>query len=421
MSDTTRISEPQTATQTYENRDSVDGSKRLPTGYDGDTIPEDFFIPECRLEDIDKSMFEFFDKTLQMTVSQKNKQLPVPVIFATGERFALVKRKKPIRDSNGATILPLISIRRSGLSQSISQAARGRDIGDLTIKRRLSAKDLNYQNSKNKQNLTNQDNVATSNHVSDIEDPVGVAKPGTVGNREYKSGPTAAGLNHCIGDNIYELITIPFPKFVRMTYEVTFWTQYTTHMNSMIEQLMIAYHAPGNNFKLTTDKGYWFVGYVQDDFSDGNNFDDFTDQERIVRYSFSVVVDGYLVANDPAGLGSPFRSYFSAPVVNFGMESQSAEINIGGRRDSPVGSSSPDDFILGEVEILDRDGNPKSWRGRPLQQLKVYIRNPFSGNNKPQYLQVLSSDSRTGESVMSGLINEDLGDLNLTSEVEDGC
>ena len=422
MSDTTRLNEPNTTSQTYENRDNVSGINRLPTGYDGDTIPEDFHIPACGLEDVDKAMFDFFDKTIQMGITQHGNRSPVPVIFATGERFALVKRKKPIRDSNGATILPLISIRRSGLSQSISQSSRGRDTGDLTVKRRLSSKDRHYQNIQNKMNISNQENVASQNNISVLNDPQKVAKPGTIGNREYKAGKTDASLSYTdIGDNIFEIITIPFPKFVRMTYEVTFWAQYTTHMNSMIEQMLIAYHAPGNNFKLKTDKGYWFVGYVQDDFSDGNNFDDFTDQERIVRYSFNVIVDGYLVANDPEGRGSPFRSYFSAPYVSFGMDSTTADLAMATGRVSPVGSSDPNQFVLGETEILDRHGNPKSWRGRPIQTAKVYIKNPFTGKDCPQYLSILSSDSRTGESVMSGLISEDLGEVNLTSEAKDDC
>ena len=419
--DITRISEPETTTQTYENRGIEDGAERLPTGYDGDSIPEEFFIPECGLEDVDKAIFDYFDKTLPLSVMHRGNKINIPVIFATGERFALVKRKKPIRDKSGAIILPLISIRRSGLSQSISQSARGRDTGDMIVKRRLATKDRNYQNIQNKLNLMNQDNVSSANNVSDRTDPVQTAKPGTVGNRAYKQGPPAPGLQHKLGDNIYEVITIPFPKFVRMTYEITFWTQYTAHMNSMIEQLMIAYHAPGNNFKLETDKGYWFVGYVQDDFSDGNNFDDFTDQERIVRYSFSVVVDGYLVANQSEGRTSPFRSYFSAPNISFGLSTQMSEISIGSRRESPAGSSDPNDFVLGEVEILDADGNPKSIRGRPRQTLKVYSKNPFSGRNCPEYLTILSSDSRTGESILSGQTSENLGDLEATGGENDNC
>ena len=208
------------------------------------------------------------------------------------------------------------------------------------------------------------------------------------------------------------------PKFVRMTYEITFWAQYTTHMNSMIEQMMVAYHAPGNNFKITTEDGYWFVAYVQDDFGDGNNFDDFTDQERVIRYTFTVVVDGYLVANDREGKGSPLRSYYSAPTVSFGMSTQKSQVKAGTPASGPLGSFDLDDFLLGETENLDRHGREKIWRGRETRQVATYVKDPFSGQECAQYLPVLSSDSRTGETVMSSQSLEDLGELNVSGEVD---
>ena len=415
MADTTRLTEHETTTQTYENRGFVDGSERLPTGYDGDNITENFHVPVCGLEQVDKAMFDFFDKVLQLRVTHRDVQAPVPVIFATGERFALVKREKPIRDSNGAIILPLISIRRSGLSQSISQAGRGRDTGDMIVKRRLADKDRNYQRIQNNLNLSNQDSVSSDNHIIDREDPKQSVKPGTVGNRNYKGAPSTPGLHDNLGDNIFEVITIPFPKFVRMTYEIAFWAQYTTHMNSMIEQMLIAYHAPGNNFKITTDAGYWFVGYVQDDFADGNNFDDFTDQERVIKYTFTVVVDGYLVANDPEGKGSPLRSYYSAPTVEFGMSTISSDMKLGSGQYSPIGSMDTEDFILAETTVLDKHGNEQSWRGRPTQKVRAVVQDPFSGKDRLKYLPVLSSDSRSGETVMSVQNMEKFLEISITT------
>jgi len=418
MSDTTRLTGNETTSQTYANRDVVDGAHRLPTGYDGDNITEDLHIPACGLEQVDKALFDFYDKTLQIRITHREQQAPVPVVFATGERFALVKRQKPIRDANGAIILPLISIRRTGLSQSISQAARGRDTGDMVVKKRLSDKDRNYQKIQNKLKLSNQDSISSDNHIIDKDEPQKAVKPGTVGNRQFKSGPGNPSLATDLGDNIFEVITIPFPKFVRMTYEVTFWAQYSTHMNSMIEQMMVAYHAPGNNFKISTEDGYWFVAYIQDDFNDGNNFDDFTDQERVIRYSFTAVVDGYLVANDPEGKGSPLRSYYSAPTVHFGMQSQKSQIKGGAEASSPMGSFDLDDFLLGEVSILDKHGREKNWRGRETRQVLTYVKDPFTGQDKSQYLPVLSSDSRTGETVMSSQAMEGFADLNVSAEKE---
>jgi hypothetical protein len=401
--DTTKLSEPASLANDYDSRETVDGSSRIPTGYEGTNIPDDFSIPECTIEDVDKAVFKLFDQDLNLAITHYGKQKKVPCIFATGERFALVKRLKPIRDDDGAIILPLISVRRSGMTQSKSQSGRGQDTGDLMIKKRLDSTDRRYQQIFNKLNLANQDNVTSDLSIIDNDDPKKGAMPGRFGSREYSKSPTSSDLIPRIGSNIYEVITIPFPKFYGMTYEVTFWTQYTTHMNSLLEQTIIAYQAPGNNFKVTTDKGYWFVGYVDDEISDGTNFDDFTETERIVRYTFTLNVDAYLVANRPEGGVSPFRSFVSAPTVSFSIEGASGQVRAGSSTPNPLGASDPDSFMLEDVEILDRHAGENLWRGRKDTRVK----NPYG----PGYLSILSSDSRTGESIVSARVVEDLGSL----------
>ena len=72
--------------------------------FDGDNVPENFEFPSIGIEDIDRSVFNLFDKVLQIETTSKGKSRQVPVIFATGERFALTRRKKPLRDKNNANI-----------------------------------------------------------------------------------------------------------------------------------------------------------------------------------------------------------------------------------------------------------------------------------------------------------------------------
>ena len=38
--------------------------EKLPTGYEGENVPDDFSIPSCGIEDIDRAVFELFDKRL---------------------------------------------------------------------------------------------------------------------------------------------------------------------------------------------------------------------------------------------------------------------------------------------------------------------------------------------------------------------
>ena len=57
--------------------------------FEGDNPPEDFDFPSVGIEDIDRAVFSLFDKKLNFQTSQKEGNKKVPVVFASGERFAL--------------------------------------------------------------------------------------------------------------------------------------------------------------------------------------------------------------------------------------------------------------------------------------------------------------------------------------------
>ena len=83
--------------------------------FDGTNASEDFDIPSVGIEDIDRSVFKLFNEQLSFEVTHKGTTQKVPVVFAAGERFALTRRKNPIRDRNNALILPVISIMRKDI------------------------------------------------------------------------------------------------------------------------------------------------------------------------------------------------------------------------------------------------------------------------------------------------------------------
>ena len=103
------------------------------TGYEGYNIPEDEFIPPCTIEDVDRAVFTLFNKDLPMVYSYKEESKRIPVIFATGERFAVLRRKRPLRDKHGALILPLVSIMRSGIAQDVDRGMGPGQNAPITI------------------------------------------------------------------------------------------------------------------------------------------------------------------------------------------------------------------------------------------------------------------------------------------------
>ena len=270
------------------------------------SIPDDFEIPNCTIEDVDRALFNLFDKQIPFVSRRKESTRRIPVIFATGERFAVLRRKEPLRDKQGAIILPLISIMRTGVSQTPTMGAATSQNLPMTIRQRLSPEDPLYQRLVNKNNFRSSDNLISEEAQPDYPAVLTGTIPGRIASRCAPSRTTSMNsregkvLPPQLGQNIFEVITMPPPKYYTATYEVTFWSQYTQEMNNMLMTMMSLYQSYSQrSFKLETPKGYWFVGYGGEALSPGNNFDDFTDNERVIRYSFEITVPAYIAGEMP--------------------------------------------------------------------------------------------------------------------------
>jgi hypothetical protein len=158
--------------------------------------------------------------------TKKKDKKKVPVIFATGERFAVLRRNRPLRDKAGALILPLISIMRSNVSQDSTKGHAISQNLPLVIKKRLYKEDALYQNLINKKALKNQDNVASNKNFADDaqtrvkENKVATRRAETIPTLEVEQGKLLVPeLNN---ENLYEVIQLPPTKYFTATYEITF-------------------------------------------------------------------------------------------------------------------------------------------------------------------------------------------------------
>lgn len=349
----------------------------IPGGYDGAQVPSDGFkVPSCGILDVDRSLFDVMDKEIRFVVSNgEGKEVAkVPVIFASGEKAFMLKKGKAIRDANSTLILPLITIRRTSIEQSMEDmAARGinQNVGELIIKRRLSPKDRAYQNLINKLGIKNQSNVADDSPSLDTDRNI----EANAADADIHDGALLASK---YGNNFWELIKIPMQQFFVANYEVTFWAQYTTHMNQLLQRLMGSYLSPGaKTLRLETPKGYWFVATIQDDpYTSEDNADDMSSEERLLKYKFNVRVPAYMVAAENPGEPSQIRSVVSAPLLTFGTGTDEDYLRVANQSD--VDQTESDDpskefSLFGEIQPRDRQvSNPLFAKAR----LSV---NPFTG------------------------------------------
>ena len=316
----------------------------LPTGYQTKSTPSDVAIPAVGIEDAEKALFNLFNAEIPFIIDQgENGMKRVPVIFAAGEKWALQKNKRGVKDRNGSLILPLITIVRNTIAQASDEDIAGRGInqqtGEIVIHRRLDRSDRGYQALINRLLLQHQPNLAVNPANADAGQLTTLRTIGDLaGDPQVQQG---ALLLPDRKNNIYETIVVPAPQFYTAQYDVTFWTQYTTHMNQMIEQLMSSFLQQGNQWRLDTPKGYWFLAsVVENSYSSDSNTDDYSQSERLVRYKFVVKVPGYILASKTPGTPVAIKRYVSSPVISFGVGA--AEVDEPSGVDNPfLGADDP--------------------------------------------------------------------------------
>jgi len=353
------------------------GIAPLKTGYEKSSGTPDIYINSCGLEDVDTAIFKLFDKEIEPQVGgmDSTSLQRVPIIFAAGEKWAMIKRGRPIRDKVGSLILPLITIARSEVIQDVSSdiTKRGinQQVGEFVIRRRLDKSDRDYQALINKLFLTNQNNLAVN--PSDTRNENQLVTERKLGqdlqDSDFFQG---AFLKPKLLNNVFETILVPTPQFYTVKYQITVWTQYMQHSNQVIEKIITSFLPQTQSWRLDTDKGYWFVASV-----DGGNFDmetsfeDMSMTERFIRHTFTVSVPAYFFATQAPGAPVPLKRYISSPTIQFKNLSSGSVDLTQGEPDNKylLGSDDPTLPLDTQKNALD-DQRDVGWR---IQKIHPFV------------------------------------------------
>ena len=297
-------------------------------GYENQNPPEDYTIPSCGLEDLDYAVFNLFNSQIPLYYDLQGEIKKVPVIFATGERFAILRRNKPLTDRAGALILPLISITRSSLDNVPQKGISNNQMFPEVFARRISKENTEWRQ---------QNNFEGFQHIKHT-------------NVQRKTG---YNLKPQIENNIYETIEIPPVKYFGATYDITIWSSFTQQMNDIITTIMSAYTInPGQQFRIESKKGYWFPAFIESSFSQDTNYASFTDEERYTKYSLTLSTTGFILAPNIYNGKVALKSIVSAPRISFDVLTQNDDVSpqIGG-----IASNDPNARI--HDDILNEDDN----------------------------------------------------------------
>jgi len=193
-----------------------------------------------KLYDVDLAIAEHMMDTIIPTVEVFREKVKVPVVYGNPERWKAVQKDGYLRDKKGQIQIPLVMFKRNSIARDDSMPS--------SMNRNLIYPTLTKYSTKHKYDRFSA--------MTDTQRPV-------------------------------EQYNVTMPDYVTITYEVMIWTDFTEHMNKIVEA-----------FQYATDE-YWgdksgFKFRVRID-----SFDNTTEvgegSQRIVRTNFTMAVNAYLL------------------------------------------------------------------------------------------------------------------------------
>jgi hypothetical protein len=197
------------------------------------------------IQDIDEAVFYYFGEVIKPTVFQNNERLPVPIIYGSPEKWKSYQKDGYYRDLKGKIMAPLIMFKRDSLDKN------------RTIANKLDANNPNnYSVSKKKYDPRN----------------------------EYSQFNV---LNNRKPEIQYYATVVP--DYVTITYSCAVFTYYVEQLNKIVEAIEYASDAYWGNperykFKTMIDTFGFQTELTQDN-------------ERVVRSTFNIKLNGYIVPN----------------------------------------------------------------------------------------------------------------------------
>jgi hypothetical protein len=194
--------QPEREIQPYSNPNEVyslevkPGQPEFNRAYETSLKNDDTKTITIGLEDHDDTIMYYFENVIKPTVIQNNRQIAVPVIYGSPERWKSIQADGFYRDKNGKTMIPLIMLKRESFekNRTIGNKLDGNNVHNVQYFETRYSQRNNYDN--------------------------------------------FAILNNQIPQKEYILGIIP--DYITLTYKLSIYTEYITQMNRIIEAIEFA-------------------------------------------------------------------------------------------------------------------------------------------------------------------------------------
>ena len=243
------------------------------------------FMPST-LETIDRALFSFLDKELDLHVSTNKGWSKVPVLWVSAERAFQIKNDKELRDSNGVLKLPLMTVERTSVAKDptfkgtfqahLPDTGRG-----YHRTRRVNvpaARRINHKKTSNFQNAWSARKYGVNNDV---------------GHGQVNFPNRNADASRVVFETVYQ----PIPVYVKVMYSLKIRTEYLQQINDVF-QPFITKTGQINNFFISHE-GHRFEGFIENDFGQTNNVAELGEDERSYETEVQLRILGYLMGSGP--------------------------------------------------------------------------------------------------------------------------
>lgn len=222
------------------------------------------------LKDIDEAFLYYVNEHIKPTVRKNAQDFQVPIIYGNAERWASVQANGFYRDKNGKIQVPLIMFKRDSVEKN-------RNIG-------------------NKLDANNPNNIIVTNQQYS----------------RRNSYDQFSALNNRAPS--YDLRATVIPDYISVSYSCIIFTDYVEQMNQLIE----AFNFASDSYWGRPDR-FKFNARI-DSYSVSTELS--TGQDRAVKSSFTVNMNGYLLPESINRALVDTRKYYSKTQLRIKYESE---------------------------------------------------------------------------------------------------
>jgi hypothetical protein len=224
-----------------------------------------FPLDPSKIENIDLAVYKWLDENMNLYATTNRGWTKTPVIWVSGERSFQIKNKKELRQNDGSFILPVITVKRTGINKDLKPKGifPGNVVPSLFKNNYTIIKKINQDKSTN---FANADTFRA------------------IGQPNFKKE------NKKI---VYTFLSIDLPVQAIFEYEIELRTEYQLQMNQLVQPFIV--FTGGGNYFVIENEGHRYESFLDPSYSIDNNGDKLQQEERMFKTVIKLNVTGHLV------------------------------------------------------------------------------------------------------------------------------